>query len=185
MLKDTINDEYFEWLFDLVCDGRFSKETSYRKLLMFLHNTPFRYSILRDENRAHDGIDLRRRFSLLQSHDGEYFAEYLDGPCSVLEMMIGLAIRCEEAFMDDTKYGNRTAQWFWEMINNLGLGSMIDIRFNKLVATDIIQRFLDRDYEPDGKGGLFTIKHCNRDLRNVEIWYQMCWYLDSICDTSV
>ena len=180
MLKDTINDEYFEWLFDLVCDGRFSKETSYRKLLMFLHNTPFRYSILRDENRAHDGIDLRRRFSLLQSHDGEYFAEYLDGPCSVLEMMIGLAIRCEEAFMDDTKYGNRTAQWFWEMVNNLGLGSMTDSRYDRQRVDDVIFRFLHRGYDRDGRGGLFRVRNCNQDMRDVEIFYQLCYYLDEI-----
>ena len=44
---------------------------------------------------------------------------------------------------------------------------------------DVIKRFLDRDYEPNGKGGLFTIKNCRQDLRKVEIWYQLCWYLDS------
>lgn len=180
MLRDTINDNYFEWLSDFVCDKKRKDDISYRKLLMFLHSTEFRYSILKDENRAQDGIDLRRRFSLEQGYDDGSLVDYIDGPCSVLEMMIGLAIRCEENIMDDTKYGNRTSQWFWSMINSLGLGFMYDKNFEKDEANDIIQRFLDRAYAPNGKGGLFTLKHYPRDLRKVEIWYQMCWYLDGI-----
>ena len=37
-----------------------------------------------------------------------------------------------------------------------------------------------REYAPDGRGGLFTIRNCEEDLRKVEIWYQLCWYLDTI-----
>jgi hypothetical protein len=104
----------------------------------------------------------------------------LDGPCSVLEMMIALAIRCEETIMDDPDIGDRTRQWFWGMIINLGLGGMTDANFDPDFVDDSVLRFLNRDYEPDGRGGLFTIRNCHRDLRDVEIWYQLCWYLDSI-----
>ena len=93
--------------------------------------------------------------------------------------MIALAIRCEENIMDDTSYGDRTAQWFWGMITSLGLGDQTDSRIDYIYVDDVIKRFLDRDYEPNGKGGLFTIKNCRQDLRKVEIWYQLCWYLDS------
>ena len=55
---------------------------------------------------------------------------------------------------------------------------MTDERFDRVYAEDVIDDFLDRDYAPNGKGGLFTIKHCDYDLREVEIWTQMCWYLD-------
>ena len=43
-----------------------------------------------------------------------------------------------------------------------------------------VRRFMDGKYKPNGKGGLFTIPSCERDLRTVEIWYQMNWYLNSI-----
>ena len=66
------------------------------------------------------------------------------------------------------------------MIVNLGLGSMTDNRYEAYVVDDILDRFLDREYEPDGKGGLFTIRGCKHDLRKVEIWYQTCWYLNTI-----
>ena len=104
----------------------------------------------------------------------------LSRPCSVFEMILALAIRCEEDIMDNTEFGNRIGQWFWRMIVNLGLGPMTDINFDREYTDDVIQRFLDRDFEPDGRGSLFTVRNCDRDLRDVEIWTCMLWYLDSI-----
>lgn len=181
-MRERVNDEYFEWLFDQVSDRQTSKATSFRKLLMRLHDADFRYSIPRDQNRAEDGADLRRRFIIANNYGDSYdfLMGCLDRPCSVLEMMIALAIRCEETIMDDAHVGDRTKQWFWGMVTNLGLGSMVDGRFNRRFVDDVINRFLDREYEPDGKGGLFTVRNCKFDLRTVEIWYQLCWYLDTI-----
>lgn len=179
MTRDKVLNDYFEWLFNLVCGKRYSKKVSFRHLLMYLHGVKFTYIIPKDQNRADDGIALRYRFAY--DYRSPAAAEtYLDGPCSVLEMMVALALRCEETIMDDTAFGNRTQQWFWNMIVSLGLGPMVDERFNKQEADYIIRRFLDRDYEPDGHGGLFTIRKCDRDLRKVEIWVQLLWYLDSI-----
>ena len=178
-IDDQIKNEYFEWMYDTVCGDRFSKNISYRKLLMHLHDIEFTYIIQRDRNRAEDGIDLRHRFA--SDHPDIYDPErYLDGPCSVLEMMVALAIRCEESIMDNPNLGDRTGQWFWGMITNLGLGDMVDKRFNRVYVDMVISRLLKREYEPNGKGGLFTIRNCKRDLRHVEIWYQLQWFLDNI-----
>lgn len=177
-MHDVINDEYFMWLLSLVCGRKHSEKYSFEKLLRYLHNTEFRYSILRDENRAEDGMDLRYRFAC---HVGvEAVESDLDGPCSVLEMMIALALRCEETIMCDDDIGDRTKQWFWMMVTNMGLGSMSDDRFDRRYVKGVVECFLDRDYEPDGRGGLFVIRNCEQDLRDVEIWYQLHWYLDTI-----
>ena len=93
-------------------------------------------------------------------------------------MMVALAVRCEETIMDDTRYGDRTGQWFWEMMTNLGIGNMFDERFDAEFVEEKVSIFLDREYAPNGKGGLFYIKGCQDDLRDVEIWTQLCWYLD-------
>lgn len=177
-LTDRINDEYFEWLCELVDIKRFSRHVSYRKLLARLHNIEFTWLIPFDDNRADDGIQLRRKFAMAM--DDMSLASYLTGSCSVLEMMVALAKRCEENIMDDALMGNRTGQWFWGMIHNLGLTDMNDRGFDRTVVDDTIARFLNRDYEPDGRGGLFTVKHCREDMRTVEIWCQLSWYLDSI-----
>ena len=181
MIEHEINEDYFEWLYEGMCGNRYSKNISYRKLLEHLHNTNFRYTISNDKNRASDGIDLRYSFALSQGceDEPELITDYLKGPCSVFEMMVALAQRCESV-MDDPKIGDRTGQWFWGMINNLGLGGMNDNRYDEQYVNDVIDTFLDRDYKSNGKGGLFTIRNCEYDLREVEIWYQLCWYLDTI-----
>lgn len=176
--EDRVNDEYFEWLCELIDIRRFARQVSYRKLLMHLHNIEFTWFVPYDDNRADDGIKLRRRFGLVR--EDNRLADYIHGPCSVLEMMVALAIRCEETIMDDAQLGDRTGQWFWGMINNLGLNSMRDNRFDRDYVDEVIARLLNREYEPDGRGGLFTVKHCSRDLRTVEIWSQLSWYLGSI-----
>ena len=163
-------DEYFEWLCDFVCGERFAKEISFRRLLVYLHNREFTYTLAMDSNRAQDGIDLRERY---------YGDPTIKGPCSVLEMMVALSIRCEE-IMDNPAYGDRTTQWFWDMIINMGLGAMYDSRFDKKYVKECVDKMLNREYEPNGKGGLFYVRGCTDDLREFEIWSQMCYFLDSI-----
>ena len=181
-MRESINDEYFEWLYGLVCNRRFGEGISFRNILTRLYHTEFEYIIPRDRNRAEDGISLRRRFILINCYEDWYetVMESLDGPCSVLEMMIALAIRCEENIMDDPRMGDRTRQWFWVMMGSLGLAGMTDDRFDIELADRIVRDFLDRNYKPNGEGGLFTIKRTTDDLRRVEIWYQLLWYLDTI-----
>ena len=181
MTEKELNNEYFEWMCQLVCDERYRWRLSYRRLLNHLHNIGFQVVLSMDENRAEDGIDLRYRFGYEKSYENSMIASLLDNrPCSVLEMLIALAFRCEEHIMDDPSVGNRMGQWFWNMIQNLGLDSMNDSRFNSEYTDDVIFRFMNRKYKRNGEGGLFTVEHCKYDMRTVEIWYQMNWYLDSI-----
>lgn len=178
MFRDQIINDYFEWLWNFTkCRGH----SQNRKIITLLHNIEFRYSIPMDANREEDGIDLRYRFITevgIPKNYQEVYA-YLDGPCSVLEMMIALAIRCEESIMDDPDIGDRTSEWFWLMMKNLGLDYMSDRKFDRNIAEEKISIFLDRRYKRNGEGGLFVVNG-RRDLRKVEIWYQMCWYLDTI-----
>lgn len=177
-IEDKVKSDYFEWMYDLMCEGRFAKTITYRQLFEFLHEVEFVYFIPHDENRAEDGISLRYRYCLL--NDCEELEHYLDGPCSVLEMMVALAIRIEERIMSDPDKGDRTAQWFWRMMTSLGLSSMTDYNFNEWLVNDVITRFLNREYDPDGKGSLFTIKGWKRDARDAEIWHQLMAYLNTI-----
>ena len=182
MTRDDVINQYFEWIFNLVCGDGFSDDVSFRKLIMHLHNTEFRYSIPNDENRAREGENLRHRFAITQMPNvPEYeILDILAGACSVLEMMVALAIYMEEHVMDTPQFGDRTGQWFWGMVVNLGLGDQIDDRFDRRHVEATLQRFLNRRYEPNGQGGLFTIRNCARDLRKVEIFHQLCWYLGTI-----
>lgn len=174
--RDNLNNSYFEWLYSLVCAGK----PYFRKLLRHLHNIEFRYLLEMDENRAADGVALRYRY-VYETHNpcGDH------GPCSVLEMLVAMVLRCEEQIMDDPAIGNRTGQWFWTMMINLGLGPMVDDRYDPRYVDEVINRLLNREYGPTGEGGLFTIRNPRRDLRDVEFWHQLLWYLDTIADTDI
>lgn len=182
MTHDDVINLYFEWLFDMVCGNRFANDISFRKLIIHLHNTEFRYSIPNDKSRAREGENLRHRFALTQMPDmpEHVILDILAGPCSVFEMMVALAIYAEEHIMTNPQIGNRTGQWFWNMVVSLGLGDQMDHLYDRRHVEDTLQRFLDRKYEPNGQGGLFTIRNPQRDLRKVEIFYQLCWYLGTI-----
>ena len=179
---NNLNDEYFEWMYQLVCNEQYYDDLSYERLLAYLHDIEFTYILERDGNRADYGIRFRYRFGYENGYDDDTIREYLDTkPCSVLEMMVSLAFTIEETIMDDPAYGNRTGQWFWGMIVNLGLGTMCDNRFDRRYVDECIDRFLYREYKRNGEGGLFTI-HDGRDMREAEIWFQAMWYLNEFIE---
>ena len=174
--------DYFEWLCGLVCDDRHPFEL-YSELLSYMFGTEFTYVIDMDGNRYEDGISLRYRFGncfdLTDTIVNWFMSE---SPCSVLEMMIALCIRCEEHIMSDPDVGDRTSTWFWDMVDSLGLIGQTNSRIRPERVQEVLADFLDRNYDPDGHGGLFTLRHSNVDLRDVEIWCQMMWYLNDLIE---
>lgn len=176
----TLEYEYFNWMYNLVCDDRLFRKT-YKKLLTKLYNTEFIYLLPMDGNRAEDGIDLRYKFGYENNLNESMISTYLDyKPCSILEMMIALSLRCEENITYNPDLGDRKAQLFWNMIVSLKLGIMDDTNFDICYVEKVLDKFLNRKYEPNGSGGLFTINNSDKDLRDMEIWYQMHLYLDYI-----
>ena len=157
------------------------RANTYHNLLWYLFNREFIYTIDLDENRAVDGYNLRRRFAI--ECDRNDLLDYMTNkPCSILEMMVALADRCEESIMVDPDLGDRSDEWFWGMIENLGLGRMYDDRYDDKYVEEVIDIFLKRDYKSNGEGGLFTINNPRSDVRTVEIWYQLCWYLNELLE---
>ena len=182
MTRQELNEEYFEWMYNLVDASRHSGRSSYKKLFKYLNRVEFVYILAPDENRYFDGIDLRYRFCYEKDMPSSLIASYLDDkPCSILEMLVALSLRCEEHIMRDPDIGDRTSKWFWQMIDNLDLSGMNDSNFDIDKASEIVDTFLYRKYGHDGdRGGLFIIPHCYHDLRTTEIWYQMMWYLNDV-----
>ena len=161
----------FNWLCRIVED-RHAKR-SWHILLEILFETEFYILIGNDSNRCADGIELRYEYGLLKE-------ENISEPCSVLEMLIGLARRMDYELSDDQF--DRTGFYFWKMIRNLGLLDCDDNACNRIPHTETkirtrIKRFMDRDYQYSGEGGLFPLRFPTRDQRDIEIWYQMNAYL--------
>ena len=175
-MNDYILNDYFDWLYYMVTRELGRRKKSYRKLLTLLHAIDFRYSVDYDENRAYDGTSLRWYY-VDDGGDDEILS--WKAPCTVLEMLIGLAIKIE-SIMETADDDHGVHHWFWIMLDNLDLKNMNDKNFDKIYVMDRINMFLDRTYEPDGNGNIIFIEDSQEDLREVEIWNQACWYLDTI-----
>lgn len=182
MDRQEIVNEYFNWLYDLVYPGSDPDgDYSFGKLARHLYFTDFYSSVERDENRSSDGIDLRYKFGWEKGYSDREILISLDNrPCSLLEMMVALSIRCEHQFMSDCIYGDRTGQWFRKMIVSMGYGGMYNCNFIEARVNYITNRFLNREYQPNGEGGLFEIKHPSKDMTKLEIWAQLCEYLNTL-----
>lgn len=158
-----------------------NKRIEYSNLLKALDGVEFLPSMDMDYNRLNDGTSLRYRFGTDNGFDRNSILYYLDTrPCSMLEMMCALSLRIEETIMLDPQIGDRTWFWFEEMISSLGLVGQNNRNFNfnqVLLKIDIFNR---RQYNFNGKGGLFTIDNPTVDVRSLEIWYQMNLYIKQI-----
>ncbi len=183
-VKFDMKQDYFHWLCELIHVEQFEK--SYWLLADCLHRRIFVPYVEHDENRESDGMELRNEY--LREIGYPKYHE-LDEECTMLEMLIALARHMDfetgDVFVRDS-FDDRTDIWFWEMMDNLGLSQFDDANFGDLggsayVHVDaIIDRLLDREYKPDGSGGLFPLKYPIEDQRNVEIWYQMAAYLNEL-----
>ena len=163
-------DIYYEWLLGFI-DGNGGTDV-YSELLNHLYYRTYVWMLPQDANRADDGIELRARF---ESEAGIGLKN--TSGCSVLEMLIALADRCENEIMRDPVNDDNTWYWFWLMIDNLGLSEYTDDNFYVEEVDQKIDVWMTNQYSRDGAGGLFCVKNFPQDLTHVEIWYQMCWFL--------
>ena len=171
---------YFAWLLSKIDCQEYDVD-DYRYLIDTLFRISFRYSIENDDNRLADGLCLRSQYEYETGYVLRQNVKHI--PCSVLEVVVALAIRCEE-IMTDYRYGDRVPIWFWSMINSLGLIDQQDNVFDQVFVDVVVNKFLDREYANNGKGGLFTVSHPYESMREVEIWCQCQWFLDEVINNE-
>lgn len=176
-MRTMTDDHYFIWLCRLIAVG--PNQAPYIRLAEALHGETFapdRNSM--DMNRAYDGMNLRTEFYRKFGMQGSAGNR---GSCTMLEMMVGLSKRI--AFLMETAgKPKRIAEFFWKMVENLGLTGLTDDNFDKFHGDVAVKKAADhvnnRDYLPDGSGGLFHVSNPKQDLRTIEIWYQMHQWLN-------
>lgn len=171
-----LDELYFRWLYEQAADITETRpDLSYWNLFRQLYTTEFVWTIPHDDNRVEDGRDLRQEFAdqlEIEIHD----ASWLTLGCSMLELLIGLSRRL--AFDG----GFEPADWFWRMLENIGLHLQTDIsKFPREDISEILDRIIWRKYEYNGHGGLFPLRDPMADQREKELWYQMQAYLIENC----
>lgn len=169
-------DDYFLWLCALVN----ADMERYSELLWHLMDADFYYILELDESRSVEGLALRETF---YNRDKTCdWVMFWDKPCSVLEALIALAQRMNDALMDEIE-ADRTRVWFWMMVKNLGLKQFDNEKFaenpmNCLCKIDgIVANWLNRTFELDGFGSVFPLDEPTRDQRRLSLVYQMYDYI--------
>lgn len=171
---DYIAEEYFNWLCGYIKNNKFRNRN---KLLRKLHDVDYVYFVDFDRNRSSDGIGMRRYFS---EETGYEDILYWNRKCSVLEMIVGLAVQMRNMTEDNSD--NFTAShWFWDMVSNLELSHITNTKYDNDYINEVLNVFMNREYETNGmKYNIFIIDNVYDDLTKVELWYQMCWYIDDV-----
>lgn len=170
-------NRYFDFLCSVV-----GRSQEYSILLDELHRIEYYALIPNDDNRGRDGEQLRQLFLDDNGHGGRGYLPR--GAATVFEMLIGLSYRLEFESME-SRWEKSPGEWFWVLIDNLGLTDCTDemIISGSRTRTDVqdtVKRMLAREYGPDGNGSLFPMKKPQKDLRRVEIWYQMsAWIMEN------
>lgn len=129
-----------------------------------------------------DGIDLRYRFAYQKGYSNNEVSLALNKnhSCSMLEMMVALALRGDEHILYDYETGGRTDYIFKVMLESLDLVSQTNDRIDDRYIDYRIDVLLNHEYDYNGHGGLFTVDNPRQDMRHVDIWYQMNWYLQKL-----
>ena len=154
---------------------------SYSKLLDYLHTVEFYSLVPNDDNRCADGEQFRNIF--IDEVSPTKASSLPSGPCTVLEMLLGLAYRLEFELSGGI-HEQTASDWFWVLIENLGLDWYDDVELERESSfsdvNSILEILLERRYSVNGDGGLFPLVHTIKDQRRIEIWYQMsAWVIEN------
>lgn len=173
---DRLHEAYFHWLVDQVREeGVSHHERTYWDVLRLMHSKEFVWmpEAGNDDNRISDGLDLRIEFF---HENGARGTKKTFGPCSVLEVMIGISRRLAWSA------GDGAEGWAWQLLRNLELHKMYDplSRRKARRADEILETLIWRNYSPDGVGGFFPLAWPSGDQTRIEIWYQMNEYIGEI-----
>lgn len=171
-MSEPLDELYFRWLYSQVGDPELKDPSrSYWRLARLLFTKEFVWLVPNDDNRIEDGKNLRYEF-VDQAGLDDVDLNWVNLGCSMLELMIGLSRRL--AF----EVEGEPADWFWHLIDNLGLRDHTDTyAYSDGEINHILDRIIWRNYQYSGEGGFFPLRWVNVDQRSVEIWYQLNAYI--------
>lgn len=179
---NDIEDLYFDWLLRCLDPRGVREGVVYVSSL--LHNCTFKRRVGRDENRAADGVNLRREF--LGEFNDDYFDqnvvnEFLLQECTWFEMLARLSRDL------DFLYEGGVLGRFYELTENMGLAPLFSFKayrsrqleeFDQGRVNLVTDRIDNSEFDRRGRGGLFPLQAIavEIDQRGKDIWEQHSYY---------
>lgn len=143
-----------------------SMNSEYFNLCQNLFSHRFIAYLEMDQNRISDALMLRK----------EILGNGYISPASVLEVLVSFAMRIDREYTGEPGVLLPDVP-FKDMIKNLGLTYETNERYNKRYVDEIIWRFVQRLYLPNGEGGIFPLINPSCDQTKIDLWSQMQEYL--------
>lgn len=167
--------EYFIWLTEQIDDRQCDSDFLYDTCAV-LFDITFQPLDADDMNRVGDAHSLQQRYLEEEGLDGLIKNgnedAYENEEATVLEVLVALCIRLEHDILGEP--GNEHPErWFWQMIANFGITEDMD----EHDIYQIINDWMDGNYEPDGRGGPFILHDYDYDVRELGLWDQAQHYI--------
>lgn len=174
-----LEEVYFDWLRS-ECFTETSERREYEGVLKVLHDIPFFWVLMLDQNRAGDALSYRQNDFLgfqgdLDAFDQHWLHNWAESTPSVLEVMLGMARRWSFYFEESIAF------YFAHMF--------VSMQFDRYPGRHLVpasdfevrhkcNEWLSRQFQPNGEGSPFPIKHALDivDFRQVDMWAQMNAY---------
>ena len=175
---------YYIWLLDAVA----TKVEQDRFSLTFetLYSVPFVSYDEFDDNLKENARGLRDDFYDRSKTAQKLIDIYgeIDKETTILEIMVYLAIKIEDTIMSNSDYGDRTSLWFWYMMDSLDIIRYDNSHFDEPNLIQRLDNFIERRYEKNGFGGLFTVEKRGFDARKTNIWQQAMEFVTLFAEGS-
>lgn len=175
-MSERLDDLYLTWLYSKIGSVRYKNiKKTHWCLARQMYSKEFIWFVPNDDNRCEDGKDLRYEF-IRERHLRDVDPEWMSLPCSMLELFVALSHRLSFEDLEEAT----PREWFWQLMQNIDLDECTDLNYDELHAMKVdkvLDRVIWRTYKPNGHGGLFPLKHPRQDQRDVELWYQLCAYI--------
>lgn len=148
-------------------------DPEYDDLMSVLDDIEYKVVIPMDENRLEEGRYLR-------TYCTKSYSRKESDPVSVLEVLAAFAYRMTHEWLDG--YEDRTEDFFFELVSNLGLKRYKNKVFEKNperaeeAVREVVRIWLDREFSEDGVGGIMPVYKSKRDQRDLQMWDQFMDY---------
>lgn len=181
-MDSLLVETYFDWLQAEAFNTKTDRDR-YEGVLRALHDIPFYWTIVSDDNRAGDAVTFRQYEFLqfqtgLEDMDQVVLGQWATAAPSVFEVMLGMARRWSFYFEGPA------SPYFQHMFNNMHFNQYPGRVLSHDTRNEVRHRadvWMSRNFNPDGVGSPFPINHMLfsepvPDQRTVDLWGQMNAY---------
>lgn len=136
-MNELVVEEYKKYLKNMIVDDEFC---CYNVLLERLDSIPYEPNQL-NTDRYEDAEQLRIDYGI-DNNIKDVLIYFEATSITVLEVLVALSMRLEKKVVPNNKKGDRTSQWFWALVNDIGLGKQDDERCDSNIIDKIVKEWM-------------------------------------------